>query len=165
MVVIDNNFAYLENNPDFKLSFKNDELVVISREFDGFANEYEDIFNTNETVVLKMLLNELIPPKDNKFLVIEPIDGGDEEYEPLPDNGNQIETCSYMGTVTSYYFRDTRSAAVAQATYAKSHAEALFEYLSDNPGQGNACEPFGEIDSSCLYGDHYCVASYQVCCD
>lgn len=163
-LVVDGNYAFLENQSEFKLSFRYNKLYVDSDNFDGVV-EGDDyiIFNTLDRKIALLMLNEIIEPSDNKLVVRQPGDYGNigGNYNPYPvANGG----CSFMGTITYSYFGLSRSAAMANAAWNRQLQSEAFT-MAENSGVGGVCKPFGGIDSACVIGDYFCTASFNVCCD
>lgn len=153
-IILQNNFLYLESTPSFKLSTFNGTIYVKSKKKSSVTRAaYKEWANySKERYILILFLNELITPrtkKNQQILNLTTFGGG----------------CSYMNTITYLYFADTRSVAEANASFHRRVQQEMYD-LSLKAGGGSVCEPFGGIDSSCLFGSDYgCVASYTVCCN
>ncbi|QTY27802.1 hypothetical protein [Flavobacterium sp. CS20] len=162
-LVVVNNYAFLERNPDFKLSFSNNNLFLNSNGFTGIVEDnHFDLFDNIDKKVALILLKEVTISEDNKFSVIQPNDPNNpgDDYTPI---ASASETCSWWNTITYTYFGNTRSVAESRAGHQMELSQQLHD-LGEQQGL-NFCEPFGEVDSSCIWDNHGCVASYSVCCD
>lgn len=161
-LIFENNFVFLKRNPNFQLSTIKDRIYIRSDKYTGFMDDSKEELLQKHGVLL-MLLNEVITSSDQKIQVRQPEDPENPDPEYAPSSGLP-EDCSFMGTITRSYYGNTRSTAEAEASYQRAMAQELYN-TSLTPGAGSACKPFGGIDSSCLFGNHGCVASYSVCCD
>ena len=163
-MVVKGEYAYLKNSSNFKLSLRDDQLYVNSESYEGFVlNSDSDLLDTTKKRVTLILFNEIIKSKNKKIEVTQPENPESISHDYVPYSYFQ-STCSYWNTVTRAYYGMTRSNAEAEASYQMSQAQQLHN-LREELGYTNSCEPFGSIDSSCIYGDHFCVATYSVCCD
>jgi len=164
-LVVNGEYAYLKNSSNFKLSLKDDQLYIVSDSYKGYAQETNDeFFNETKEIATLILFKEIIKSKDKKIEVIQPENLENISNDYVPYSFYQ-STCSFSDTITYFYFGQTRSNAEARATYNRNLAQNLYDSIQMAGSISGGCEPFGGIDSSCIYGNHGCVASFSVCCD
>lgn len=111
-----------------------------------------------------ILFKEITLSKDEKIKVNQPDNPENIDSDYVPYSFYE-STCSYWDTVTYSYYGATRSNAEARAAYNRSLAQNQYDSIQMAGSISGGCEPFGGIDSSCLYGNHACVASFSVCCE
>ena len=164
-LVIDGEYAYLKNNSNFKLTLKNEQLYIVSESYQGYAQETNDeFFNETKKIATIILFKEIIKSKDKKIEVIQPENLENIGHDYVPYSAFQ-STCNYWDTVTRSYYGFTRSNAEARASYQRALAQNLYDSIQMAGSISGGCEPFGGIDSTCAVGNHFCVATYSVCCD
>ncbi|MDR9401687.1 MAG: hypothetical protein RI558_09740 [Psychroflexus sp.] len=163
-LVFNDNYAYLKNNSNFKLTLKNEKLYIDSELYQGYANETDlELFDKTKEMVTLILFKEIILSKNEKIKVNQPNNPENIDSDYVPYSFFQ-STCSYSNTITYTHYGVTRSNAETRASYNRSLAQNLYDSFQ-MAGISGGCEPFGGIDSNCLFGNYACVATYSVCCE
>lgn len=139
-IVLDEGKIFLKSHPQTKLTLVENNPYIITEDYSGILRDGD--FKKNEINLLLLFMKELTVSKENKintasFITDNPI---------VPFGG-----CHFWNTYYHY-----------QTEVSRSMAEHNLE--NDNESSLDDCEAMGEVDSSCLWENHGCVATQAYCC-
>ena len=144
-VVLEGEFLMLNNsNSTMKLSISEDRPYIESSSYTGFVKD--EHFDSLEFNVILFFMREITLNFDNKI----------NSEQAITTTNSQ--GCSFWDTYYVYGTGGNRSVALANLNDEVS-AETFFG------GAMLGCRKIGGINSSCLWGDHSCIATQAFCCD
>lgn len=163
-LVVKNNFLYLKNRPEMKLSMVKNKVYLETANFSGYIEDLPSNFDNHiNLMILSVSLKEITLPADKPKILVP--------NDPISNPPLTTLSCPFNNTIIKFYTGSTRSLAEANAENAMQTQSALYEMNSslieaggDGVGYPANCKPIGGIDSGCAWEDYGCVASFSMCC-
>lgn len=141
-ILLEDEMISLNSNSSLKLTLLDNQPYIIYPGYSGLLNITSDDFKNVDLNILLLFMKEMITTNDMKINTVSLLNG----------ELSQQEGCSFWNT---YY--------VVASGGSRSVAETNLEYKDDDDVVG--CRELGAPDSTCVWGDHFCVASQAYCCD
>lgn len=148
-VVLEGGLVYLQSDPEYKLTVKDDKPYIQSLEYEGYAElgfHYEKKeFNLLLLFIAEMTSNNTMKSDSRKVLKTE----------------SKGAACSFWDTYYVFTTGFSRSVALENLKEEMEYRENAFYNTANVIG----CTKIGTPDTSCVTENHGCVSSQAYCCD
>lgn len=153
-ITIKNEFLYINDTNNFKLTFKNSKPYMISDQFTGYVENNNDILLNKDMIVALLFLEELTRPSETKVDYEKEISSIKHHGLLLTEGFDSGDTCSFWNTVYTYGIGLNEAAA---------YANFNFNNQNDlNSGELTNCTSIGQPQYTSLGVAHYYTQAY--CC-
>lgn len=139
-IIFENEMLSFSDDKNTKVTFRGDLPYIISTDFTGSIENGLEFLNNDKIVILLLYMNELTSDIADKTNSID--------YLSL----KEANACGFWDTYYVYSTGGNRSVAEANLTQEIEH-------------HAGGCTAIGGTNSSCMWGDHFCVISQAYCCE
>lgn len=143
---IQNEVLYMKGVEQYGVTLINDSPFMITPTFKGYLKEFDESKFNKEIAILLLTLKEITA--DDRI----------EQNEIKPCNIALMSDCPFSDRATDFQFGFSRSVA-KDGMGGQTNDVKQFEKET-----GTTCTEIGDVDTTCVRGDHLCVSTQTYCC-